>query len=194
MKEEKFKVINFIRELVIYIDKYLDNFPKKDIEKNRIRNLSYDLLELAYKANITKENKTYSIKIVSDGIYMHSDKLTKIVDWGKCNMKQVSFDGCTNLVEIATPHKESFGTADLGGCFADCTSLKQVPADFFVNIPYIEGVAGMFYNCTSLTGSAIELWNNNKIKYYDGCYYGCTNLSNYDKIPEDWKKDVKKNE
>lgn len=58
MKEEKFKVINFIRELVIYIDKYLDNFPKKDIEiKNRIRNISYDLLELAYKANITKENK-----------------------------------------------------------------------------------------------------------------------------------------
>lgn len=58
MKEEKFKVINFIRELVIYIDKYLDNFPKKDIEiKNRIRNLSYDLLELAYKANITKGNK-----------------------------------------------------------------------------------------------------------------------------------------
>ena len=59
MKEEKFKVINFIRELVIYIDKYLDNFPKKDIEiKNRIRNLSYDLLESAYKANITTENKT----------------------------------------------------------------------------------------------------------------------------------------
>lgn len=42
MKEEKFKVINFIRELVIYIDKYLDNFPKKDIEiKNRIRNYKY---------------------------------------------------------------------------------------------------------------------------------------------------------
>ena len=44
MKEEKFKVINFIRELVIYIDKYLDNFPKKDIEiKNTIINLSYIL-------------------------------------------------------------------------------------------------------------------------------------------------------
>lgn len=139
-------------------------------------------------------NKTYAIKIVSNGIYMQSDKLTKIVDWGKCNMKDVSFEGCTNLVEIATPHKESFKTTNLGGCFEDCTSLKQVPADFFVNIPYIEGVSGMFYNCTSLTGSAIELWNNNKIKYYDGCYYGCTNLSNYDKIPEDWKKDIKINE
>lgn len=58
MKEEKFKVINFIRELIVYIDKYLENFPRKDIEiKNRMRNLSYDLLELAYKANISKEYK-----------------------------------------------------------------------------------------------------------------------------------------
>lgn len=52
IKEEKFKVIQFIRELIIYIDKNLDNFPKKDIElKNRLRNNSYDLLELAYLAN-----------------------------------------------------------------------------------------------------------------------------------------------
>lgn len=58
MKEEKFKVINFIRELVIYIDKYLENFPRKDIElKNRIKNLSYDMLELAYQANISNENE-----------------------------------------------------------------------------------------------------------------------------------------
>ena len=45
MTKEKFKVINFIRELIIRIDKNLDNFPKKDIEiKNRIRNNGYDLL------------------------------------------------------------------------------------------------------------------------------------------------------
>ena len=58
MKEEKFKVINFIRELIIYLDKYLENFPKKDIEiKNRIKNISYDILELAYKANTSNENR-----------------------------------------------------------------------------------------------------------------------------------------
>ena len=52
MKEEKFRVINFIRELVVNVDKHLDNFPKKDIEiKNRIRNISYDILELAYRVN-----------------------------------------------------------------------------------------------------------------------------------------------
>lgn len=58
IKDEKFKVIQFIRELIIYIDKNLDNFPKKDIElKNRIRNNSYDLLEMAYFANTTKDEK-----------------------------------------------------------------------------------------------------------------------------------------
>lgn len=58
MKEEKFKVINFIRELILSIDKNLDNFPKKDIElKNRIRTNSYDLLELVYEANSTREKE-----------------------------------------------------------------------------------------------------------------------------------------
>ena len=34
------------------VDKYMDNFPKKEIElKNRIRMNSYDILEIAYEAN-----------------------------------------------------------------------------------------------------------------------------------------------
>lgn len=58
IKEEKFRVIQFIRELIIYIDKNLENFPKKDIElKNRLRNNSYDLLEIAYLANTTKKQE-----------------------------------------------------------------------------------------------------------------------------------------
>ena len=56
MREEKFNVIEYIRELLIAIDKNMDNFPKKDIEiKNRIRNTSYDLLEIAYEANSTTD-------------------------------------------------------------------------------------------------------------------------------------------
>lgn len=52
MRIEKFKIIQFIREFLIMIDKSMENFPKKDIElKNRIRSNSYDILELAYEAN-----------------------------------------------------------------------------------------------------------------------------------------------
>lgn len=61
IREEKFKVIQFVRELIMYIDKNLENFPKKDIElKNRLRNNSYDLLEIMYLANSSKniEKKT----------------------------------------------------------------------------------------------------------------------------------------
>ena len=54
MKEEKFKVIQFIRELLYKIESELDNFPKKDIEiKNRIKVTTYDLLEISYLANTT---------------------------------------------------------------------------------------------------------------------------------------------
>ena len=66
MKQEKFQVINFIRELIIHIDNNLDNFPKKDIElKNRIRNNSYDLLEIVYKAN-NIENQQEKIRLLEE--------------------------------------------------------------------------------------------------------------------------------
>lgn len=68
MKEEKFKIIQFIREFIIRVDKELENFPKKDIEiKNKVRNESYDLLEISYEANNTTstENK---IALLEKGI------------------------------------------------------------------------------------------------------------------------------
>ena len=57
MKKEKFVVINCIRELIVNIDKYLINFPKKDIEiKQQISTISKEMLLLAYEANAS-ENK-----------------------------------------------------------------------------------------------------------------------------------------
>ena len=84
MKNEKFKVIQFIRELIIMIDKQMDNFHKKDIEiKNRIRSNSYDILEIVYEANIEQNlsrkkallNKVVAkIKIVDFLLNMSYDK------------------------------------------------------------------------------------------------------------------------
>ena len=55
MRTEKFKVIEFIRQLIIAVDKELINFPKKENElKNRISSNSYDILELIYEANSTE--------------------------------------------------------------------------------------------------------------------------------------------
>lgn len=58
MRTEKFKVIEFIRQLLIMIDKELENFPKKEIElKNRIKTNSFDILELSYEANSIEDVK-----------------------------------------------------------------------------------------------------------------------------------------
>ena len=65
MKAEKFKVIQFIRELILAVDKELEKFPKKDIEiKNRIRTATYDLLELAYEANTAEDIEFKKIQLV----------------------------------------------------------------------------------------------------------------------------------
>ena len=55
MKQEKFKVIDYIRLLIKSISVNLDSFPKKEYEiKKRIKKNSYDMLELAYEANNTE--------------------------------------------------------------------------------------------------------------------------------------------
>ena len=54
MKEDKFKIVNLIKELIVIIDKNLVNFPKKEIEfKKEIRRCSYELLLLVQEGNIT---------------------------------------------------------------------------------------------------------------------------------------------
>lgn len=64
MKQEKFKVVNYIREFILLVDAKMDNFPKKEIElKNRIRMNSYDILELCYEAN-NIENKEKKREII----------------------------------------------------------------------------------------------------------------------------------
>ena len=86
MENEKFKVLNYIRKLLTYIDQNLDNFPKKDIElKNRIRNESYDLLYLSYKANTT-DNIENKIDLIESSVAK-----AKVVDFliNMCYDKQI---------------------------------------------------------------------------------------------------------
>ena len=134
----------------------------------------------------SERNRTYTVKIFTQEIGVQSEVLQKIVDWGECELGNANFSNSTNLTEIASPKEKSFNKHPRIG-FRNCTSLKQIPADFFNNISNLWSVVSMFENCTSLTGNAIELWNNSNIEYHENCYKGCTNLSNYDQIPEGWK-------
>lgn len=55
MKQEKFKIVDFIKIFIKSISINLDSFPKKEYEiKERIKKNSYDMLEIAYEANSTE--------------------------------------------------------------------------------------------------------------------------------------------
>lgn len=57
MKQDKFKIINLIKEFIVIADANLVNFPKKEIElKQEIRKASYHLLYLVQEGNITSDN------------------------------------------------------------------------------------------------------------------------------------------
>lgn len=52
MKQDKFKITNLIKDLIVNIDQNLLNFPKKEIElKHKIKEASYNLLLFVYEAN-----------------------------------------------------------------------------------------------------------------------------------------------
>ena len=54
MRVDKFQVINLTKELILAVENNLTNFPKSEIElKKNIRNSSYDMLLIAYEANVT---------------------------------------------------------------------------------------------------------------------------------------------
>lgn len=74
MKQDKFIVINLIKKLIIHIDKYLEAFPKKEIEiKKEIKKNSLEMLELAYEANVSIElakKQDIQEKILSKILYI----------------------------------------------------------------------------------------------------------------------------
>lgn len=106
MKTEKFKVIQFIREFIVKIDSYMDNFPKKEMElKYKIRMNTYELLEIAYEANTTcyiktKEELLYKaiakIKVIDFLLNLSYDK--KIISEKKYIKFSLKLDDITKYI------------------------------------------------------------------------------------------------
>ena len=72
--KDKFYIINLIKKLIQDFDKYLTNFPHKDIElKKEIMNTSYEMLKITYEANITynkEKRRDIQDKIISNIKYL----------------------------------------------------------------------------------------------------------------------------
>ena len=98
MNHEKFKVLEYIRKLILLVEEELVNFPHKDIEiKNRIKQNSYDILELAYEANLKDASKLEEKK----------DIINKII--AKIKVIDFLINICSDKKIIATRKYLKFG-------------------------------------------------------------------------------------
>ena len=75
---------------------------------------------------------------------------------------------------------------NVNSMFRYLRNLTSIPSGLFRNNPNITDFRNTFADCTALT-YAPELWDLYPNARGDNCFLRCTNASNYDQIPSDWK-------
>lgn len=98
-----------------------------------------------------------------------------------------TFSYCKNLTSI--PENlfiNNTKVTSFYGTFSSCTGLTNIPSNLFANNTNASQFSYAFSRCTSLTGLAPALWEKSFVKG-TSCFYNCTNLSNYNDIPSNWK-------
>ena len=124
---------------------------------------------------------------------------------GLTSLSATLFANCSNVESFYRTFSDCTGLTNLpenlfAGCsnarsfyytFFNCGSLINIPENLFANCADADDFIATFAYCHNLTGVAPELWT---ITFPDGnwvdgeaCFYECTNLSNYEDIPDLWK-------
>ncbi len=66
MNINEFRIVKNIKKYILSLDKILVNFPRKEkILKDKIKETSFDVLELTYYANTLEEKKEIQKQIIS---------------------------------------------------------------------------------------------------------------------------------
>ena len=66
MNINEFRIVKNIKKYILSLDKILVNFPRKEkILKDKIKETSFDVLELTYCANTLEEKKEIQKQIIS---------------------------------------------------------------------------------------------------------------------------------
>ena len=111
---------------------------------------------------------------------------TKVTTFGSSGSWYGAFLGCTNLKEVPEDiFKYNTEVTDFSLTFWACSNLTKVP-DLSSNTKVVK-TSQMFYDCVKLTGEVYPIWNNGLVTSHSKTFNGCSKLSNYSDIPDDWK-------
>ena len=141
-----------------------------------------------------------ALKSIPEGLFAGCPKIERFEE---------TFAECSALETIPEKLFSAIGTTTTSivftACFAACTSLKSIPAGLFDTVRRISFIDLCFAECTSLTGeSPYTMIGEDKIHLYErvqgedfprvpsnktahiGCFAGCTGLTDYATMPEEW--------
>ena len=102
------------------------------------------------------------------------------------------FFECSSLTTIPSTFTIPDSVTYCANMFYGCSSLTSDISNIWPSTWNHTGtinVSQMFSGCSKVVGTvpADKLWNSGKTFNSSGCFYNCKSLTNYDKIPEDWK-------
>lgn len=100
------------------------------------------------------------------------------------------FHLCSNLTAASENFKLPESITNCSYMFDTCRALTLNISNIWPNSWKSNNIImdNMFYECRSIIGivPADKLWNSGKSFSATGCFYNCTNLTNYSEIPSNW--------
>ena len=102
------------------------------------------------------------------------------------------FYECSSLTTIPSTLTIPNSVTNCSNMFYECSSLTSDISNIWPSTWNYTGkidIMLMFGNCSKVVGTvpADKLWNSGKTFTSTDCFFGCTSLTNYDKIPSGWK-------
>ena len=147
-----------------------------------------------------------ALENIPEGLFDNCTNVTSFGNiFGYCsslaNIPEGLFDNCTNVTSFSGTfeHCSSLTSIPEGlfdnctdvtsfcGTFDDCSSLTNIPEGLFDNCANVENFYATFSDCANVEGNAPDIFTRTNVTSHDRCFYNCTKLSNYNKIPADWK-------
>ena len=122
-----------------------------------------------------------------------------------------TFAECTSLETIPESLFSAIGTKttsiSFSYCFYGCSALKSIPVGLFDTVRRISFIDCCFAGCNSVKGeSPYTMVGDTKVHLYErtqgtdfpripsnktahqGCFAGCTGLTDYNNIPAEWQQ------